>query len=235
MLLELCTGQQLVITNTIFQKKDRPECVLSPNIGTSLTYYIFVHKYDLNDVIHTKVMSRAEYHSNHGLVCCKLRQHFKSKPRKGDPTRKSSIWTAEVKADFQAGLQFKPENSNCPEDPSPETLWDQLKSTILHASEEVLGLATKKNKDWFAKNNQEIQELLVKKRSSHEAHLAQLSCPVKRAAFHLIYSILQHKLWEIQNVWWTNLAKRTQQYADLGDYRGFYKALKAVYSLTHWV
>ena len=43
------------------------------------------------------------------------------------------------------------------------------------------------------------------------------------------------KLREIQNEWWTNLAKRTQQYSDLGDNRGFYKALKAVYTLTHWV
>ena len=31
------------------------------------------------------------------------------------------------------------------------------------------------------------------------------------------------------------LAKRTQQYADLGDYRGFYKALKTVYGPTHRV
>ena len=57
---------------------------------------------------------------------------------------------------------------------------------------------------------------------------------MRRAAFYLICSILQHKLWEIQNEWWTNLAKRTQQHADLGDYRGFYKTIKAVYGPTHW-
>ena len=34
---------------------------------------------------------------------------------------------------------------------------------------------------------------------------------------------------------WTNLTKRTQQYTDLDDCRGFYKALKAVYRLTHRV
>ena len=53
------------------------------------------------------------------------------------------------------------------------------------------------------------------------------------AAFRLICSILQRKLQEIQNERWTNLTKRTQQYTDLGDYRGFYKALKAVYDPTH--
>ena len=72
-------------------------------------------------------------------------------------------------------------------------------------------------------------------RSSQQAHLSQPSCPVKRAAFRLICSILPCKLQEIQNEWWTNLAKRTQQYADLSDYRGFYKALKEVYGPTHWV
>lgn len=37
------------------------------------------------------------------------------------------------------------------------------------------------------------------------------------------------------NEWWTILAKKTQLCADLGDYRGFYEALKAVYSPTHRV
>ena len=59
--------------------------------------------------------------------------------------------------------------------------------------------------------------------------------PERRAAFHLICILFQCKLQEIQNEWWTNLTKRTQQYADRGDYRGFCKALKAVYGLTHWV
>ena len=199
-----------------------------------LIYYVFVHKCDLKDVIHTKVMPSVKCHTNHCLVRCKLRLHFKPKPRKGGSFKKKlnlkNLQSAKVKADFQAGLLFNLENSNCSEDPSPETLWDQLQSAILQTSEEVLGFTTKNNKDWFDKNNKEIQEQLAKKRSSHQVHLAQLSCPVRRAAFHLICSILQCKLQEIQNEWWTNLAERTQQYADLGDYRGFYKALKAMYA-----
>ena len=97
------------------------------------------------------------------------------------------------------------------------------------------GIYCQKNKDWFNEKNQDIQELLTKKRLSHEAHPAQPLCPVRRAAFRLICSILQSKFRETQNEWWTNLVKRTQQYADLGDYRGFYKALKAVHGMTHWV
>ena len=51
----------------------------------------------------------------------------------------------------------------------------------------------------------------------------------------LICSIPQRKLRELQNEWWTNIAKRTQQYADLGDYRGSYRALKAEYGPTRRV
>ena len=93
-----------------------------------------------------------------------------------------------MKADSQADLESKIENSDCPEDTSPETIWYQLKSAILQISEGVLGFTTKKNKDWSDENKQEIQELLAKKRSSNQAHLAQPSCPVRRTAFRVIYS-----------------------------------------------
>ena len=39
----------------------------------------------------------------------------------------------------------------------------------------------------------------------------------------------------MQNEWWTNLVVRTKRYADAGDFRGFYEALKPVYGPTHQV
>ena len=198
--------------------------------------YILVHKRDFKGFIHTKVMPSAECHTNYCLVHSKLRLHLNPNQEREVPPKKkfnlNKLLSSGVKADFLAGLQSKLEKSDCPEDTSPETLWDQLKSAILQISEEVLGFTTKKNKDWFDENNQEIQELLVKKRSSH---LAQLSCPLRRVDFYLICSILQRKLWKIQNEWWTNLAERTQQYAKLGDYKSSYKALKVVHGSTHQV
>ena len=205
LLLELCNEQQLAITNTIFQQKDRLKTTgMHPwSKHWHLIDYVLAHKRDFKDVIHTKVMPSAECYNDHCLVCCKPRLHFKPKPRKGSPLKKkfnlNKLQSAEVKADFQAGLKSKFENSHCPGDTSPETLWDQLKRAILQTSEEVLGFTTKKNKDRIDENNQEIEELLAKKRSLHQAHLAQPSCPVRRAVFHLICSIFQRKLREIQN------------------------------------
>ena len=39
----------------------------------------------------------------------------------------------------------------------------------------------------------------------------------------------------MQNDWWTGLAERKQLYADMGDMRDFYEALKAVYGPSHQI
>ena len=39
----------------------------------------------------------------------------------------------------------------------------------------------------------------------------------------------------MQNDWWTGLAERTQQYADMGDMCIFHEALKAVYGPSHQI
>ena len=88
--LELCTERQLVITNTIFRQTDRlkttwmyPQAKHWPLID-----YVLVHKRDLMDVIHTKVMPSAECNTNHRLVGSKLRLHFKPRSRKGGLPKK---------------------------------------------------------------------------------------------------------------------------------------------------
>ena len=74
----------------------------------------------------------------------------------------------------------------------------------------------------------EIQELLEKERSCHNHLLAKPDNQAAKAAYKTACSTLQAKLRTIQNNWWTGLAERTQQYADMGDMRTFYEALKAV-------
>ena len=241
LLLEFCAELELTITNTIFQQKNSLKTTwMHPRSKHwHLIDYVLVHQRDLKDVSHTRVMPSAECHTNHRLVRCKLSLHFKPQAkRRGAPQRKlkiSSLQSAEVKADFQANLQSRLEDPNSSTDLSPDEFWEHLKSSIQQSSEDVLGFSTKKNRDWFDENNKEIQELLAKKRSTHQAHLAQPSCPAKKAAFRQSCSILQRKLREIQSEWWKDLAEKNQLCADTGDYRGFYEALKAVYGPSHQV
>ena len=79
----------------------------------------------------------------------------------------------------------------------------------------------------------EIQDLLSKKRAAHQAHLARPTRHGKKSTFRQVCSILQRKLRQLQNDWWDLLAMESQLCADVGDYRGFYEALKAVYGPTH--
>ena len=103
LLLELCTDQQLVITNTIFQQKDRLKTIwMHPQSKHwHLIDYILVHKHE---IIHAKVMLSTECYTDHRLVLCKLRLHFKPKPRKGGLPKKkfnlNKLQSAEMKADF---------------------------------------------------------------------------------------------------------------------------------------
>ena len=180
--------------------------------------YVLVRKRDLKDILHTRVMPSAKCHTDHHLVRCKLRLHFKLKhKKKGNPKKKlkvDSLCREELKAKFQADLQQTLDESPCTNDPSPNILWENLKSAILKTSEEVLGHTKKKNKDWFHENNTEIQDLLSKKRAAHQGHLAQPTCHVKMATFRRACSILQRKLRELQNNWWDCLAMETQLCAE---------------------
>ncbi|GFS05834.1 hypothetical protein ElyMa_004691900 [Elysia marginata] len=149
--------------------------------------YILVRKQDLRDVLHTRVMPSAECSTDHRLVRCKLNLQFKPKPkRKGKPLKKinvSKLSIEEIVAKFQADLE---KNLNALPDldnPNPENLWDNLKSSILKLSEVTLGYTNRLHRDWFDKNNQEVQDLLAQKRAAHQAHLAQPSCTAKKASF----------------------------------------------------
>ena len=96
LLLELCTEQQVVLTNTVFQQKDRLKTNWMPPRFKHWHQidYVLVHKGDLKDFIHTKAMPSAECHTDHCLVRCKLKLQFKPKPKKREiSARKSSIWT----------------------------------------------------------------------------------------------------------------------------------------------
>ena len=74
-----------------------------------------------------------------------------------------------------------------------------------------------------------------KKRSCHNRLLAKPDDQAAKAAYKTVCSTLQAKIRTMQNDWWTGLAERTQRYADMGDMRAFYEALKVVYGPSHQI
>ena len=110
-----------------------------------------------------------------------------------------------------------------------------MKTILQETTVEVVGLSTRKHQDWIDEADKEIHELLKKKRSCYNYLLATPDDQAAKAAYKTACSTLQAKLRTIQSDWCTGLAERTQRYADMGDMRAFYEALKAVYGPSHQI
>ena len=100
----------------------------------------------------------------------------------------------------------------------------------------MAGLLTRKHQVWFDETENEIQELLEKKRFCYKRLLSKPADQAAKLQAHkTACSTLKAKLRPMQNDWWTALADRTQRCADMGDMRAFYEALKAVYEPSHQI
>ena len=85
----------------------------------------------------------------------------------------------------------------------PEEQWKQIKTIPQETTTEVVGLSTRKHQDWLDEADEEIQELLEKKRSCHNHLRAKPDDQATKAAYKTACSTLQAKLRTVQNDWWT--------------------------------
>ena len=89
--LEFCSGHQLVITNTLIQQKDRFKATWGHPSSKHwhLLDYFLTRQHDTRDVLHSRVMPRADCYTDDRLARCKVVFTFKSPPkRKGHQTKK---------------------------------------------------------------------------------------------------------------------------------------------------
>ena len=84
-----------------------------------------------------------------------------------------------------------------------------MKTILRETTAEVVGLLTRKHQDWLNERDNEIQELLERKRSCHIHLLATLDDQAANAAYKTACSTLQAELRTMQNDRWTALAERT--------------------------
>ena len=236
LLLELCAEHSLAITNTMFQQKARFKTTWKHPRSKHwhLLDYILVRQKDVKDVLHTRVMPSADCYTDHRLVRATVKLIIKPAVKRKSPQTK----TLQVdrlpllKEKFQSELEckFAPTEAI---DTDPEKMWQDLKCILQETTAEVVGFTSRKNKDWFDENDKEIQQLIRDKRSCHQRVLSSPGNQAAKASYRQACSTLQKKLREIQNDWWLALAQRTQRYADTGESRAFYEALRAVYGPSH--
>ena len=232
LLLEFCSGHELTITNTMFQKKDRYKTTWQHPRSKHWHQlnYILTRQRDINDVQHTRIMPSADCYTDHRLVRSKVAFTFKPPPWKKDPqTRRLNIQKLRCplhQKTYQAKLTERLDRVADP-DTDIDQHWTQLKTVLQKTTAEVVGFSSRKHKDWFDESDTEIQELLEMKHSSHQRILTNPDNSLK-AAYRTACNTLQKILRVMKNDRWTDLAKKMQMYADLGDTRSFFEALKAV-------
>ena len=91
---------------------------------------------------------------------------------------------------------------------------------------------TRKHKDWFDENCDEIKQLLDEKHRLHQAYLRSPKSTSKKDAYNTIRKTVQQKLRQMQDAWLRNKADVIQSYGDRHDMKNFYDALKEVYGPT---
>ncbi|WP_294059547.1 hypothetical protein, partial [Thiolapillus sp.] len=145
LLLEFCSEHQLVITNTLFQQKDRFKATWRHPRSKHwhLLDYVLTRQHDTRDVLHTRVMPSADCYTDHRLVRCKVAFAFKSPPkRKGPQTKKLQVHKLRdprVKNNLQVMLE---ERLHCVTAAEPEEQWKQMKTILQETAAEDDGLST---------------------------------------------------------------------------------------------
>ena len=107
-----------------------------------------------------------------------------------------------------------------------------LREVVYITATEILGPSTRKHKDWFDENCDEIKQLLDEKHRLHQAYLSSPKSTSKKDAYNTIRKTVQQKLRQMQDTWLRNKADVIQSYADRHDLKNFYDALKEDYGPT---
>ena len=165
MLLSLCTRNQLVITNTLFQQKEQFKTTwMHPGSKNwHLIDYVITRKRDVQDVLHTRAMCGPCAWSDHKLVKCKMAlkakkpvRHFRQKLV--SKLNVDKLQSKEVSKQFANKLSIAISQTATGE--NAEDTWSKHKDLTMKIAKAVLGPVRKTHRDWFDENDDKIQPLL---------------------------------------------------------------------------
>ncbi|KAI8487938.1 hypothetical protein Bbelb_343860 [Branchiostoma belcheri] len=235
-LLTLCAEHSLVITNTLFQLREMHKTTwMHPRSKRwHLLDYILVRQCDRKDVRITRAMRGAHCCTDHRVVRTKLNLHIRKPQRKStrpgkvnlvalkDPTKLKEL------QDNLANLIPVELDEAAIDTDFLTDAWEDVADTLNTTARRVLGTYSKRNRDWFDEQRDDIRELLEEQ---HKAHATALRNPTaaNRSRFAELRSCTQRELRKMKNTWWKNLAAEIQGHADTGNQQQFYSLLKAAY------
>ncbi len=138
-LLEFAVAHDLVVGNSLFTKKEEHLITYQSGPCQSQIDYILVRKRDFRSVKDIKVICGEECAPQHRLLVGDLRLSF-SKPQPQPFVPKRRVWRLKdplCSDQFRSVVDGKLGANVCND--SPDAIWEQLKSTLLQATEDVCG------------------------------------------------------------------------------------------------
>ena len=165
-LLEFCANNNLCITNTFYNSKDRQNVSWRhPRSGHwHQLDFVIVRKTDANTVKQTRSFHNADCNTDHLLVITKAKIVTKKTPRAENP-RKPNINTTNthdpaMKAKFLEYVEEQHQNL----DSSPsDDMWNNMKSVIHDTASRAFGTDRIFKEDWIETNASTLMPLLQKK------------------------------------------------------------------------
>lgn len=240
-LLSLCSEHSLVITNTIFQLKNKHKTTwMHPRSKNwHLLDYVITRQKDRGEVLVTRAMRGAECSTDHNLVRSKMQISIRPQRRRQPPSKKlncSKLKDAATGGMFRRTLEDKlsqhppiePDNNAT----NLDAEWLTFKTLLQSTAEETLGFTTRRHQDWFDENNETIHDLLAMKNKVHNNLLAHPDSTILKHEFKRLKREIQQLLREMENKWYNDVAKEMQRMADSNDQHGFYKLASTIYGPT---
>ena len=233
LLLSLCTEKELCITNTFFHQPDKNffSWMHPRSKRWHLLDYVLTRRADLSDTLCTKALRGPECSTDHYLIRTQVRVKPQLKRRITPPGISKRLNTTTLSDDIQkAKLESAITKAlTVPNQPTGiEERWAHLKEATHKAASEALGKPTKKSKDWFDDNDEQIQKLLDQKNKDHKACLKDQNDHTK-ANLSKSKADLQRELRRMKDEWWNKKAEELQAMADRHDTHGLFQSLRTIY------
>ena len=235
-LLTLCAEHGLSITNTLFQMRDiyKKTWMHPRSKHWHLLDYVLVRQKDRGDVNVTRVMRGAELSTDHRLVISAMRLKIRPPVRKrtGKPRISvNKLLDPRTRDMFQTNVNAAlntVDAGRANDRPVLDNEWGNICDLLKDTARKTLGTETRKHRDWFNENDEEIRDLIKRKNLIHDTYLKSPT-EQNRVLFSAARGEVQRKLRIMEDGWWVTYSEEMQKFFDSGDTHNFYNSLKIAY------
>ena len=107
--------------------------------------------------------------------------------------------------------------------------WTVFGNAVHSSAFDTLGHTSRKHRDWFDENDEEIRGLLEEKHRLHKAHQDDSNSVSKKEAYNKICKTVQSRPRDMQDSWLSKKAEEIKSFANRKGMNKFCGALKTVY------